>query len=266
MLYYVLMGSKSIRVQSNEDGTVNLTVAPGETGVQGPVGPIGPKGDVGPVGPQGETGVQGPVGPLGEKGLDGKSIQGLKGEKGDPGIKGEKGDRGLQGPVGPQGEKGDIGPVGAQGPKGEKGDPGIKGEKGDIGPVGAQGPKGEKGEDGKDSDLLSHMQIISSLVNVKGKEPVTLFQQNLTDGLSDVLIEIQGKAADGTSRIFYGMRLLLDCVNGQIIHKIEKPLYNTIANNADTKLKLIVEENFVAVSATGLETTEMAYKSLVTIK
>ena len=204
MLYYVLMGSKSIRVQSNEDGTVNLTVAPGETGVQGPVGPIGPKGDVGPVGPQGETGVQGPVGP--------------------------------------------------------------QGEKGDIGPVGAQGPKGEKGEDGKDSDLLSHMQIISSLVNVKGKEPVTLFQQNLTDGLSDVLIEIQGKAADGTSRIFYGMRLLLDCVNGQIIHKIEKPLYNTIANNADTKLKLIVEENFVAVSATGLETTEMAYKSLVTIK
>lgn len=160
--------------------SIDMGVAQGPQGIEGPQGP---KGETGPQGPKGETGKnftilgtyetyeqlnlavtnpeQGDFYNVGTSspyttymwdetdGVGGwinqGQIQGPKGDKGDTGDQGPKGDTGATGPQGPKGETGEQGP---QGPKGETGPQGPQGLKGDTGDQGPQGPKGETGDTG----------------------------------------------------------------------------------------------------------------------
>lgn len=135
--------------------TMDLYLAAGPAGRQGPVGPAGPTGPQGPQGEQGPRGIQGPQGEQGLRGPEG--VQGLKGDTGlqgpigPAGPIGPQGPQGIQGPVGIQGAtglQGERGPQGPRGVKGDTGDQGPRGPEGPRGPIGPQGPVGPQGERG----------------------------------------------------------------------------------------------------------------------
>lgn len=99
--------------------TVQLSMAGGEMGPQGPAGAQGERGAQGEIGPQGPQGPQGEVGSAGP--------QGPQGEAGPAGSPGVNGDRGPQGEGGEKGERGEQGPQGGPGAKGNRGDAGAAG-------------------------------------------------------------------------------------------------------------------------------------------
>ncbi len=81
---------------SGSNTTIELTLAGGEPGPQGPAGSPGPQGATGPQGLTGPKGDTGSTGPQGSQGLTG-----LQGPQGVQGLTGATGNTGPTGPTGP---------------------------------------------------------------------------------------------------------------------------------------------------------------------
>ena len=94
---------------------LQITLAAGGVGTQGPVGATGPTGPAGPQGLAGLAGAQGPQGVAGARGATGTT-----GPTGATGATGSQGAAGIsvQGPTGPAGPAGAVGATGATGSPG----------------------------------------------------------------------------------------------------------------------------------------------------
>lgn len=153
---------------------------------------------------------------IGAPGLDGRSVEGPKGDPGEPGkaVQGAPGRDGVSiehaevtslgqlrirfadgrsidagsviGPQGPPGPKGES-IVGAKGEKGNPGDQGARGEKGDPGES-ISGPQGERGEAGRDGrDGRDGRGIAGAKIDDLGRLCVAL-----SDGSELVLTRVVG--------------------------------------------------------------------------
>ncbi len=102
--------------QTSHPPQLEIVLATGGNGTQGPAGPTGPQGIAGLQGPPGSQGLQGFAGLPGATGP-----QGATGAQGPAGSTGPAGLAGSTGPAGPAGSVGPAGPVGAVGPAGTPG-------------------------------------------------------------------------------------------------------------------------------------------------
>ena len=245
-------------------GPEGLKGNPGEQGPEGPQGPIGPKGDKGDTGPQGQQGIQGEQGPKGDPGEQGPA--GEQGPKGDPG---EQGPQGIQGPEGPQG------PIGPEGPKGDKGDPGERG------PQGIQGIQGPKGDPASIKVNGNRYEMDATGLITLPNYPTTTGELTNDSGfvtdasLANYLEKDTFKAINwsqphpGDSSITHKLTLDLRHDTDEYLLKLENYKDSSLSfgmnmselgltifsNTANTQIKSILAENFLALSDTSQSIT-----------